>query len=361
MVREPHVLTAVDLFSGGGGLTVGLKRAGFRVVGAVEIETHAVATYRANHKKVHVFDQDITGVSGSDLTGLSPTGRISLIAGCPPCQGFSSLTSKYRRSDPRNELIRQMARLVAEIGPDAVMVENVPGLSRKGKALFDEFLGKLDKLGYVPNYDVLQVANYGVPQNRRRLVLLAGKGFKIELPSPTHSRCGDGGLPAWKTLRGAIWGMPAPITLSQSRDMGGPQAANWHVVRDITAPNAERLKHAKPGKHWKTMPEDVRPPCHKNVETGYSNVYGRMDWDQVPVTMTGGCTTLSKGRFGHPEEMRTVSVREAARIQTFPDSYVIATPYMDYACQIVGNALPCDFAERVARQCYAALQEAADA
>ena len=110
----------------------------------------------------------------------------------------------------------------------------------------------------------------------------------------------------------------------------------------------ERLRHTLPGLSRAELPEKLRPACHKLIDEGYSNVYGRMSWDQVPVTITGGCTTLSKGRFGHPSEMRTISVREAARIQTFPDNYVFDTPYMEYACGMIGNALPCDFAEALA-------------
>jgi DNA (cytosine-5)-methyltransferase 1 len=353
--KSAPTLTAVDVFSGGGGLTVGLKRAGFTVVSAVEVEKNAFTTYKANHPDVHAFKQDVRTIRGSSLHKLSPTGKIDLLAGCPPCQGFSSLTVTRKTLDPRNELIREMGRLVEEVQPRAVMMENVPGLAVKGKALFDEFLGTLRDLGYVVRWGVLQVANFGVPQNRRRLVLLAGRRFVVELPEATHARIPKNGLKPWRTLRDVITGMPTPVTLAEAKERGTPAQFDWHVVRNLTKANQLRLENTRAGVSRKYLPTELRPDCHKGRDEGYHNVYGRMSWDKVPVTITGGCTTLSKGRFGHPEENRTISVREAALIQTFPRDYLFDTPYMDYACDIIGNALPCDFAEVVARQCAVAL------
>lgn len=354
--QQDIVLSAVDVFAGGGGLTVGLKRAGFRVVAAIENEPHAFATYKANHPEVRGFKQDVRLVSGDVLRRSSLTGWVDLLSGCPPCQGFSSLTSTRKKTDPRNLLIREMSRLVEEVRPRAVMMENVPGLAKKGKKLFDELLLKLEGLGYVVRWDVLQVADYGVPQNRRRLVLLAGNGFTVEMPKPSHSRYGGLAMQTWKKLSDAIGEMPEPVTLSEAKKNGGPQAFDWHVVRDLTPNNLARLKHTAPGLGRRQLPDELRPDCHKGLDDGYNNVYGRMSWDQESVTITGGCTTFSKGRFGHPEKDRTISVREAALIQTFPPDYCLATPYMDYACDIVGNALPCDFAEVLARQCAEALR-----
>lgn len=338
---------AVDVFSGAGGLTLGLKRAGFRVAAAVEIEDHAFATYKTNHPEVRAIKQDIRTVKGRHLRALAG-GEVDLLAGCPPCQGFSSLTNTSSKRDPRNDLILEMGRLVKELRPRVVMMENVPGLADRGKRLFRRFLKTLDELKYRHTWAVLQVADYGVPQNRRRLVLVAGKGFDLSLPAPTHDRIGEGGLPQWKTLRDVIYGMKSPALLEESRKTGGPQRHNWHVVRQLSPSNLARLRATRPGASRAELPKSLRPDCHKAADKGYTNVYGRMSWDQLPVTMTGGCTTLSKGRFGHPSELRTISVREAARIQTFPDDYVFETPFMEYACGMIGNALPCDFAETLA-------------
>ena len=350
-------ITAIDVFSGGGGLTVGLKRAGFKVVSAIEIDDHAFATYKTNHPDVQAFKQDVMTIEGVSLQQLSPTGAVDLLAGCPPCQGFCSLTSKYRREDHRNMLVLEMARLIKEIKPRAVMMENVPGLKQKGKVLFSKFIDILTTLGYIVDWDVLQVADYGIPQNRRRLVLFAGNGFHIPLPVPTHSMTGADKRKPSRTLRSAIKNLSSPVTLEDARSKGGPQLFNWHVVRNMTPQNICRLKKVKPGKSRTCLPDYLRPDCHKGTEKGFSNVYGRASWDQISPTITGGCTTLSKGRFGHPEENRTLSVREAALIQTFPSDYIFDTPYMEHVCNIVGNALPCDFAEILARQCIKELKK----
>jgi DNA (cytosine-5)-methyltransferase 1 len=340
-------LLAVDIFSGAGGLTLGLKRAGFRVAAAVEIEDHAFATYKTNHPEVRAIKQDIRTVKGRHLRTMAG-GKVDLLAGCPPCQGFSSLTNTSSKRDPRNDLILEMGRLVRELRPRAVMMENVPGLADRGKRLFGHFLRTLDELRYRHIWAVLQVADYGVPQNRRRLVLLAARGFNMFLPSPTHDRVGEGGLLQWKTLRDVIYGMKRPALLEESRKAGGPQRHNWHIVRQLSPTNLARLRATRPGASRAELPKSLRPDCHKAADKGYTNVYGRMSWDRLPVAITGGCTTLSKGRFGHPSELRTISVREAARIQTFPDDYVFETPFMEYACEMIGNALPCDFAETLA-------------
>jgi DNA (cytosine-5)-methyltransferase 1 len=348
-------LTALDIFAGGGGLTVGLKRAGFNVVGAVEIENNAFATYKANHPDVTAFKQDVRTIEGDSLAALSPTGRIDLLACCPPCQGFSSLTSKYKKPHPGNRLVNQVSRLVAEIKPRAIMMENVPGLRDKGKRLFNAFLRTLESEGYEVTHDVLQVADYGVPQSRRRLVLLAGKGFPIELPTPTHHRLGNDGLKQWRTIREVIRGMAKPVTLAEAMKMGGPQSVDWHVVRSLSSRNQSRIQNAKPGRGWTTIPKRLRPNCHQDRTVGFSNVYGRMRWNEVSPSITGGCTTFSKGRFGHPQANRTISVREAALLQTFPRDYIFDTSFMEYACSIIGNALPCDFAEALAANCVEAL------
>lgn len=349
--------TALDIFSGGGGLTVGLKRAGFNVAAAIEIESSAFATYKSNHPEVQVYKQDVRTIKGDVLRRFSPTGTIDLLSCCPPCQGFSSLTSKYRREDPRNDLVLEMARLVMEIKPRSVMMENVPGLIHQGKHLFDGFVDTLTLLGYLSEWAVLQVADYGVPQSRRRLVLLAGRGFRISLPSPTHSRTGNKELKPWRTLKSAIGNMPKPITLEEAWGKGGPQFFDWHVVRTLSPQNVRRLAVAKPGKAVNCLPNYLRPNCHKGKQGGFSNVYGRAAWNQPSPTITAGCTTLSKGRFGHPVQNRTISVREAALIQTFPQDYIFDTPYMDHVCNIIGNALPCNFAELLGKQCIEALRE----
>lgn len=353
-------LTAVDLFAGGGGLTVGLKRAGFAVVAAVENERHAYKTYSVNHPEVRMFPGDVRDVEDSRWRWLATdVGGIDLLAGCPPCQGFTSLTSKYRRSDPRNHLVDQMARVAGALRPKMIMMENVVGLSGRGQALYEALKDRLNQLGYTLTEDLLEVADFGVPQRRKRLVLLGGRGFEIQIPNPTHSQKRREDRSPWRTVRDAIGDMQHPVTLADARRDGGLESSDWHVVRNMSELNIRRIRAVKAGETWSSIPEELRPPCHRGDYRGFTNVYGRMEWDQPSPTITGGCTTFSKGRFGHPEKDRTISVREAALLQTFPEDYKFVTPYMEKVCNIIGNALPCDFAEAVSRQCRIALEEQA--
>ena len=349
-------LTAIDLYCGAGGLTLGLKRAGFDVVAGVEIDPEIVKTYEANHPKTKVIKRDIREVTGKEILELAGLEEVDLIAGCPPCQGFSSLTSKYKRKDPRNDLILEMARIVEEIKPKMVMMENVPGTMKRGKQILDEFVRRLESIGYEINMEVLQMADYGVPQFRRRFVLLAGKEFEIDFPKSTHCNKGNKKkkLKSWLTLADVIKNMGEPVKLSQAKRTGSPQKFNWHVVRDLKEISVKRLKALEAGNGRASLPKDLRPKCHTNSNKGFINVYGRLSWEQTPPTITSGCVTPAMGRFGHPDDLRTISIREAAMIQTFPKSYEFKTDIVRTACELVGNALPPKFAAKVSKACFIA-------
>ncbi|KWS53737.1 MULTISPECIES: DNA cytosine methyltransferase [Pseudomonas syringae group] len=355
--KKPNQLVAIDLFAGGGGLTLGLKNAGFLVSAAVEIDTVAGVTYASNNPGTVLFSKDIKEVTGKELLATSPTGKIDLIAACPPCQSFSSLTSKYSKKDSRDELINEFCRLVEELMPRTIMMENVPGLTKKGKHLFDPVIQRFKDVGYSIDYKILEVADFGVPQRRKRLVVLGALNADICIPSPTHTEHPQNqpNLKKWVSVRDAISDLPNPIRLSESKLAGGPQQYGWNVTRDISEMNQERLRHLGEGADRTKLPQHLRPACHQG-DFGFTNVYGRMAWDKPSPTITGGCTTPSKGRFGHPEEVRTISVREAARLQTFPDNYVIKTDFVDKACLIIGNALPPLFATAMAKICVQILK-----
>ena len=354
--QSKEVFTAIDLFSGAGGLTLGLKRAGFKVVAAVEVDGEIAKTYQKNHPEVSLIIKDIRKVNGKAILKLTKLKKIDLIAGCPPCQGFSKLTDKYRKKDNRNGLVLEMARVVLELKPAICMMENVPGLAKRGLLLLRRFEKKLESSGYIITKGILQMADYGVPQSRRRLVLLAGKGFKIPLPNPTHSRFADAESKTkhWITLREVLERNVEPVSFSVAKENGGPQKFNWHVIRDLKPISVERLKFLTPGGTRLEIPQKLRPSCHKNAK-GFQNVYGRMSWDSIAPTITSGCVTLSAGRFGHPEKDRTISVREAATIQTFPRDYRFETDKIEKACELIGNALPCKFSQIVSLQCWKAL------
>jgi len=357
MRQANRTFTAIDLFCGAGGLTLGLKRAGFDVVVGVEIDPKIAKTYAANHPTTKLLMRDVREVTGKELLDLAGLKEVDLVAGCPPCQGFSKLTDKYHRKDERNDLVLEMARLIEEISPKMVMMENVQGLAVRGKPILEKFKRKLRKLGYVTNDAVLQLADYGIPQSRKRLVLLAGKGFEIPLPKPTYSIKGDKKmrLKPWLTLGDVIRNMPKPMTISQAKQRGGPKKYKWHVVSDLKEISIRRLKSLNPGDSRRALPKELRPRCHSNSEKGFINVYGRLGWNQTPPTITSGLTRLSMGRYGHPDELRTISVREAAMIQTFPKGYEFDTDSIETACELVGNALPYRFAYQVAKVCKTTL------
>ncbi len=321
--------TAVDLFCGCGGLTVGLKRAGFRVLGAVDVDPLSVKTYKANHRDVTLWEKDIRELDPQELLdalGLKK-GGLDLLAGCPPCQGFSTmrtLNGALTVDDPRNDLLLEFERFVEALRPRAVMMENVPGLADDKR--FEAFLRKLKKLGYLGAHRVLNAAEYGVPQRRRRLIYLAGLGMEIPFADKAAKM---------KTVEEAIGGLP------KAGQSGDPV----HDMPENRTPKVLEVIRLIPkdGGSRRDLPEKFQLECHKRCN-GFKDVYGRMAWKEVAPTITSGCFNPSKGRFLHPEEDRAITMREAALLQGFPRRYKFPTTDNKSAVALmIGNALPPPF------------------
>jgi len=328
--------TAIDLFCGCGGMTLGLKLARFRVLGAVDNDPLSTESYRLNHPTVTVWTMDIRHLECSEVMkslSLKP-GELDLLAGCPPCQGFSALRTlngSRRVRDRRNDLVMDFFRFVAELRPKTVMMENVPGL--RGDRRFSRLCRDLKSLGYETEHDVLDAAAFGVPQRRRRLILVGGRYGAVGLAS------GNGTSMSVKEAIGAL----PPAGRSQDP---------LHDVIENRSPQVRALISRIPhdGGSRTDLPEGSQLDCHIRCD-GFKDVYGRIAWDDVAPTITSGFVNPSKGRFLHPEDDRTLTLREAALLQSFPPGYKISLRRGKYpAAALIGNALPPDFVKQHAKR-----------
>jgi len=329
MTKKP---TAIDLFCGAGGLSEGLRQAGFAVMGAVELDALACRTYRLNHNRVKLWKMDITCLSGAAMMNelkIQP-GELDLLAACPPCQGFSTMRTKNgtrRNRDSRNDLIFDVLRIIRAMKPKSVMLENVPGLAENRR--FVAFRKGLESLGYRLKWDVLNTVDFAVPQRRRRLVLLASRVAEPEF-APKAVR--------YRTVRQFIGRLTPP---ERSRD----PLHNYSVQRSKKVADLIRRIPRNGGSRMALGVEE-QLPCHQRLE-GFWDVYGRMAWDEPAPTITGGCINPSKGRFLHPRANRAITLREAALLQTFPKSYRFPLDKGRYSVALlIGNALPPEFIRR---------------
>ena len=332
---------AIDLFCGCGGLSLGLRGAGFEVVAAVDNDPLSVSTYRRNHERdrehMSVIEKDIKDVVPQELMEkleLKP-GELDLLAGCPPCQGFSilrTLNGSRRFVEPLNKLVFQFVRFAQVFRPQALMMENVPAL--RGNWRLTQVKRELRALDYNTEAEVFDAVEFGVPQRRRRMILLAVRKEygRPSFAPPVRDR---------RTVADAIRWLPPP------EDSLDP-AHNYPVRRaDHVLSLIRRIP--KDGGSRTDLPEEEQLECHRNFR-GFSNIYGRMAWNAPAPTITSGCINPSKGRFLHPEENRAVTLREAALLQGFPAWYDFDLTRGRYpTALLIGNAFPPRFAERHAR------------
>lgn len=339
-------IQAIDLFCGGGGLSLGLKQAGINVIAGIDLEKACKYPYETNigAKFVHASVKDITG---KDLAGIWDKDAVRLLAGCAPCQPFSSQKKGRATTDHVSwDLLDDFARLIKQSKPEYVTMENVTPL--RGETIFLRFLETLKTLGYDVKYGCLKAEEYGLPQRRRRLVLIASRLGEIQLPTPTRTP------ENFCTVRDAIGDLP-PLRAGQSSD-----SDPLHKARCLSEINLKRLRASKPGGTWQDWPEKLIAPCHKRASgASFKSFYGRMIYDQPAPTITTQFYNYGSGRFGHPTQDRTLTPREAAIIQGFPADYVFyeptTTPALTTLGKIIGNAVPPVFGKEVGKQILAHL------
>lgn len=342
MKAQADRLIAIDLFCGSGGLTLGLKRAGFTVVAGVESDAASAESYRRNHAEVNLWQQDIRSVDPEAVRRklhIGP-GELHLLAGCPPCQGFSTVRTRRKRvsvNDPRNSLVKEFGRFVKALLPQAILLENVPGLASYHG--FTQVVTELTALGYSCKYHIFDAADYGVPQRRKRLVLIGSLHGSIPVAKPVTRAL---------HVRQALAGVGIP----------GESGDSLHDVAEKRSRRIMSLIRLVPhdGGSRRHLPAKYRLNCHKECD-GFTDVYGRMAWDEVAPTITSGCTNPSKGRFLHPEQDRAITPREAALLQGFPRDYFFSlSGGKEHVARLIGNAFPPEFARRFAVEIHKALK-----
>ncbi len=351
MAKKKNIATnigVIDLFCGIGGLSHGLKNKGFNIIAGYDLDKTCEYAFKENNDSVFYY-KDITKVESNEIKTLFKDSNITVLAGCAPCQPFSSYSFKLKeKKAEKYDLLYEFGRLAEEVEPDIITMENVSQiLSFKLKSVLPDFINTLQNKGYFVSVKVVYCPDYGIPQTRKRLVLLASKLGQIELIPPTHTP------DKYVTVKDVIGELPA---------IGAGETCSTdslHVSRSLSPKNTRRIKATSHnGGSWKDWSDDLILDCHKK-KSGHSfgSVYGRMRWDQPSPTMTTLCTGLGNGRFGHPEQDRAISLREAALFQTFPIDYKYFAPEEPFsitkASRYIGNAVPPRLGEVIAESILA--------
>jgi DNA (cytosine-5)-methyltransferase 1 len=325
-------ISAVDLFCGAGGLTHGLMRAGIRVEAGVDVDEKAEHAYTVNNGAARFLAWDVSAKRSSSFRQLFGAGY-RLLAGCAPCQPFSKLTNGRDKHRAWN-LLDHFSGLVASLKPELVTMENVPELAARGREVFDRFLATLKTCGYHFDWKIVNCSAYGVPQSRKRLVLLASRLGEITIPQGryTSSRV--------RTVRQVIGNLP--IVASGQTHESDP----LHTAALLSDRNLERIRAtSRDGGTRESWPKRLLLECQRRPSGArYHSIYGRMWWDRPAPTMTTLCNGIGNGRFGHPEQDRAISLREAALLQSFPRDYEFwpknEAVHAKAVARLIGNAVP---------------------
>ena len=342
------MFNVIDFFCGCGGTSAGLRSAGMNIIAGIDYDEKAIKTYQKNFPEAVSIQKDIKRISEDEIAEIISGHRISgplVFSACAPCQPFSNQNRFKKISDTRVCLLDDLHRFIKRFYPDYILLENVPGMQKVANGPFYKFIDLLRSLNYKFCFSVLNAVKYGVPQNRKRLVLLASKNYEIKFPDPEYGE----GLKPFRVVRDAIEKYPPINHGTSSNNIQDHEAAK---LSDLLL---KRISVLKPGEDRRNWPDELKLKCHINKK-GHSDVYGRLDWDKPSVTLTTKCISLSNGRFGHPTQNRALSAREAAAIQTFPDDFTFVGSVWEKGRQI-GNAVPVLFAKELGKQIIEVEQE----
>jgi len=323
----------IDLFCGIGGLSYGFVNEGFEVIAGIDSDARCKYSFEKNHNAIFI-SKDVKTINGKEINELFGA-KFKILVGCAPCQPFSSYSFRQKEKDESKwKLLYEFARIIEESKPTIISMENVPSLLHFKKApVFPDFCQRLQKMGYHIDYKEIFCPDYGIPQRRTRLVLIASLLGEIRIIEKTHTP------DKYITVRDVIGELP-PVEAGAV-----PQNDPLHRARTLTPLNIARIKATKEEGTWKDWPEELKLQCHKK-ESGqsYGTVYGRMKWDEPAPTMTTHCTGLGNGRFGHPNQDRAITLREAALFQTFPKDYIFYDDSKPINPSVIsrqiGNAVP---------------------
>lgn len=324
---------AFDVFCGVGGLTYGLRKAGITVKAGLDIDASCRYAYEKNCS-ADFIEADIRKISFPDISKYFGDAKCKILVGCAPCQPFSTHKIKMESNqlDPRWDLINEFLRIILEGKPEVVFMENVPHLIKK--PIYEKFKRDLTNAGYKISDGVVSCADYGVPQSRRRLIMLASLLDEIDMPKPKIAK--------HATVREKIGELP-PLKNGES-----DKEDHLHKCAKLAPINLQRIQISKPGGNWKSWPDDLLPDCYKNHKQnsgfGYKDVYGRMQWDKLAPTLTTNFFRYATGRYGHPDQDRALSLREGALLQTFPNHYQFFPSKESFSMgkigRHIGNAVP---------------------
>ena len=342
-------VVAVDLFCGAGGMTHGFIKAGITVIAGIDTDETCKYAYEKNNNAKFI-NKDIRAITGTELARLYPENGIRILAGCAPCQPFSTHTQKNskRNEDEKWGLLHSFSRLIKEIEPDIVSMENVPQIEKQ--VIFSDFIRNLKELNYHMSWQFVYCPDYGIPQTRTRLVLLASKLGNIQLISKTHTPS------QYRTVEKTI------RNLEPIKDGETSIKDPLHKACKLTAINKKRIHQSKPGGTWRDWDKELLTLCHKKPSgKSYVSVYSRMEQDKPAPTITTQFYNFGTGRFGHPEQHRALSLREGALLQTFPKYYKFIDPELPFSIKClgkhIGNAVPVRLGKIIGKSIMKHLEE----